>query len=101
MKTSIGIRLDDEFIEKLEELGKEENLDRSTMIRKFLEMGYRDYLKKKASEGYIKGELSISGAADMAKITVWDMMKYLVDQGYRSSYSSRDMMEEMELLEDR
>ncbi len=48
----------------------------------------------------MKGELSISGAADMAKITVWDMMNYLVDEGYRSDYSARDMMEEIELLED-
>ncbi len=99
MKTSIGIRLDDEFIEALEELGKEENLDRSTILRKFLEMGYRDYLKKKAAESYMKGELSISGAADTAKITVWEMMNYLVDEGYRSDYSGTDMMEEIELLE--
>ena len=47
----------------------------------------------------MKGELSISGAADMAKITVWDMMNYLVDEGYRSDYSSTDTMEELELLE--
>ena len=99
MKTSIGIRLDEEFIEKIDEMGKEEKLDRSTMIRRFLEAGYRDHLKRNAAKGYIKGELTISGAANAANITVWEMMIYLVNEGYTSEYSSKDLKGEIELLE--
>ncbi len=99
MKTSIGIRLDEDFIGKLEEMGQQESLDRSTMIRKLLERGYRDYLKEKAAEGYRRGELTMSGAADMAGITVWEMEKYLIDRGYKSEYSIKDLKEESGLLE--
>ncbi len=56
-------------------------------------------LKKKAAEGYMMGDLSISGAADMVTITVWEMMNFLMDEGYESDYSGRDMMEEFEMLE--
>ncbi len=99
MKASIGIRLDEKIIKKLEDVGEEENLDRSTMIRKFLEKGYKDYLKEKAADKYKKGKLTISGAAELADLTIWEMEKYLVDEGYVSDYSMKDMVEELKLLD--
>lgn len=99
MKASIGIRLDEELIKKLEDVGDEENLDRSTIIRKFLEKGYKEYLKEKAAGKYKSSELSISGAADMAGLTIWEMEKYLVEEGYVSDYSMKDLMEEIKVLD--
>ncbi len=100
MKTSIGVRLDKEFIEKLESTGEEENLDRSTIIRKFLQKGYRAYMKEKAADKYRKGEITISKAAEMADITVWEMEKFLVEEGYVSKYSIEDLMTEVEKMGD-
>ncbi len=100
MKTSIGVRLDKEFIEKLEATGEEENLDRSTMIRKFLQKGYQAYMKEKAADKYRSGEVTISKAAEMADITVWEMEKYLMEEGYVSEYSIEDLMTEVEKMGD-
>lgn len=69
------------------------------MVRKFLERGYKDYLKEKAADKYKKGDLTISGAAELAGLTIWDMEKYLVEEGYVSDYSMKDMTEELELLD--
>ncbi len=74
----------EEFIEKLESIGEDEKLDRSTMIRKLLEKGYREYLKEKTAE--------------IAEITIWDMERYLIERGYISEYSAKDLMDELENL---
>ncbi|MFP4050708.1 MAG: UPF0175 family protein [Thermoplasmata archaeon] len=98
MKSSIGVRLDEEFIKKLESIGEDEKLDRSTIIRKLLEKGYREYLKEKAAEKYRSEEVTISKAAEIAETTIWDMERYLVENGYVSEYSAKDLMDELENL---
>ncbi len=98
MKSSIGVRIDEDFIEKLESIGEEEQLDRSTMIRKLLEKGYRQYLKEKAADRYRRGEVTISKAAEIAEMTIWEMERYLVEEGYVSEYSAKDLMDELETL---
>jgi len=98
MAEAIGIRLDKDLLKKIEKLSKEEVLDRSSTIRKLVHLGYQDIIKKKAAQNYIQGKLTISEAAHRAEITIWEMEEYLVEQGYKSSYSIEDLEKEMELL---
>lgn len=94
MPKSVGIRMDEDLIKKLDRLASQENLDRSTIVRKLLKEGYGDYLKKRAAERYKKGRITISKAAEVAGITVWEMEKFLVEEGYKSSYSIEDLKKE-------
>ena len=98
MAEAIGIRLDKEFLKKIEKLGKEEVLDRSSTIRKLVHLGYKNLIKKKAAQDYIQGKITISEAAHKAEITIWEMKQYLVEEGYKSSYSIEDLDKEMKLL---
>jgi len=98
MNEAIGVRFDNVFLKKIEKLSKEELLDRSSTIRKLVYLGYRDFIKKKVAEDYKKGKITISKAANRAEMTVWEMEKYLVEQGYKSDYSIEDLNEELELI---
>lgn len=95
---AVGIRLDGKMLDKIETLGKEENLDRSTAVRMLLDEGFKNYVKRKAAENYRAGRTTISGAAKKAGITIWEMEQYLVSQGYRSQYSTEEMQEEFRML---
>lgn len=95
MGEAIGIRLDESFLKKIEELSKEEVLNRSSTIRKLVYMGYISLIKKKSAEDYIKGKITISEAAHRAEISIWEMEKYLVEQGYKSEYSIEDLNKEL------
>ena len=55
-------------------------------------------IKKKASQDYIRGKITISEAAHKAEMTIWEMEHYLIEQGYKSSYSLEDLDREMKLL---
>ncbi len=98
MDKSIGIRMDKDFLEKIEKLSKEEISDRSSIIRKLAYLGYKDLIKKKAAEDYMKGKITISEAAKRAEVTIWEIENYLVENGFKSSYSIEDLDNEIKLL---
>ena len=95
MAEAIGIRLERGFLKKIERLSKEEFLDRSSTIRKLVLIGYGDLMKKKAAEDYKEGKTTLSEAARKAEITLWEMEKYLVEHGYKSSYSIEELENEV------
>ena len=94
---AIGVRVEREFLKKIEKLGKEESMDRSTSIRVLLEEGYRSRMKKKAVEKYREGKTTMSGAAAMAGLSIWDFEQYLIANGYRSQYSVEDLKQELDI----
>lgn len=98
MKKPIGIRLDEDFLKKVERLSEEENLGRSTVLRKLLEKGYKAYMKKKAAEKYKEGSITLSKAAKLANVTLWSFEQYLVQHGYKSDYSIKDLERELSNL---
>lgn len=96
---SIGIRLPEKLLKLLEEKAEEENLDRSTAIRQMIARGLEEYRKEKAAKLYREGKTSISGAAKMAGLTVREMVEYLIEKGYRSSYTYEDLKKEISILD--
>jgi len=95
---AIGIRLPKDVLSRIEKLSKEEHEDRSTIIRKLVMLGYSDVVKEKAAEKYRSGRLTLSEAAHQAGLTLWEMERYLVEHGYKSSYSVEDLEREAQLL---
>ena len=95
MTEAIGVRFDNDMLKKIERLSKDEVLDRSTTIRKLVTLGYLNLIKKKAAQEYMQEKITISEAANKAEITIWDMEQYLVEQGFKSSYSIEDMEQEL------
>ena len=98
MAEAIGIRIDEDFLNKIDKLGKEEGVDRSTIIREMINLGYKDFIMDRLSKSYIEGKVTLSQAAKLAEVTIWEMEKYLVDKGFKSSYSIDDLEKELEIL---
>ncbi len=55
--------------------------------------------KEKAAKLYSEGKISISGAAEIAKLTIPEMADYLVCKGFKSEYSVDDFRRGATLLE--
>lgn len=51
-----------------------------------------------SAEEYIRGKITLSEAASQTEITIWDMEQYLIENGYKSSYSIEDLDKELKLL---
>lgn len=98
MNDIVAIRMDLDLLKKIDQLGKEEVADRSTLLRKFILRGYQETLKERAAEKYKEGKITFSEAAHRAGLSYWDMEQYLVGKGFRSEYSLDDLEEEINLL---
>lgn len=98
MSDAIGIRWDKDFLDKVDKLSEDEVSDRSTIIRKLAYTGYKELMKKKSCEKYKQGKITISEAARLAELTIWELEKYLVEQGYKSEYSIEDLKREIEMI---
>lgn len=98
MTQPIGIRIPEDILKEIDKYSKKETNDRSTIIRKFLLIGFSLYKKQNSAEDYIKGKITLSKAASDSGITIHEMEKFLVDNGYKSDYSIEDLEEEMRLL---
>ena len=98
MPDVVAIRIESQFLKILDELGKEESADRSTIIRQLIKKGYKEVVKEKAAKDYIEEKITISEAAHNAKITIFEMERYLIEKGFKSDYSIEDIEREMDLL---
>lgn len=77
---TLSARIPDELEAELESFIEEENLDRSTAVRKLLTEGLGDWRKEKALKKLEAGETTLSGAATIAEMNVWDFAALAKDR---------------------
>jgi len=99
MEKAIGVRLPEDVLKRIEKLSEEEVTDRSTTIRKLIMLGYQDLMKRRSAEEYLRGSITFSEAAHRAGLTLWEMEKYLVERGFKSSYSIDDLQKEIKIMQ--
>jgi predicted HTH domain antitoxin len=64
-------------VERLNRISKEEGIDRSTALRKVLDIGLKEYRRERALDRYRKGKISIGKAAEEAGVSVFEMFDIL------------------------
>jgi predicted HTH domain antitoxin len=69
---TISSRIPDELEDDLQSYIEEENLDKSTAVRKLLTEKLDEWRKEKALEKLEAGETTLSGAAAIAEMNVWE-----------------------------
>ncbi|MBA5941812.1 MAG: UPF0175 family protein [Methanophagales archaeon] len=65
---------------------------------RFILEGIREYKRERAARLYKERRVSIDGAAELAGLTVREMVNYLIRKGYKSNYSYDDLEKEMALF---
>jgi predicted HTH domain antitoxin len=76
---TISARVPDELETELESYLDEENLDRSTAVRKLLAEGLEDWRRQQALDKLSEGSITFSKAAELAEMTVWDFAQLADD----------------------
>jgi predicted HTH domain antitoxin len=76
---TISARVPDELESELESYLEDENLDRSTAVRKLLAEGLDDWRRQQALQQLSEGAVTFSAAADIAGMSVWDFAQLAAD----------------------
>lgn len=77
---TISARVPDELEAELDAYLEDENLDRSTAVRKLLSEGLEDWRREQALNQLAAGSISFSKAADLAGMSVWDFAQLAKDR---------------------
>jgi predicted HTH domain antitoxin len=87
---TVSTRLDENEIQKLNEIANEEHLDRSALIRKFLLDQVKLHEMARSAEHYRKGVASLQEAATMAGVSLYDMMDFVEKEKIRPPVQSTE-----------
>ena len=90
MTKQMNLRLDEDLIKEFEELAKEENLDRSALVRKILLEGLHQERLNFALQKYMLKEISIERAAEIAKISIHEIILKMSQLGINSNLTLDD-----------
>ncbi|KPV62167.1 MAG: hypothetical protein AOA65_2059 [Candidatus Bathyarchaeota archaeon BA1] len=90
-----SILLPQNYLKEIDSIAKDQGLDRATLIRQLLITGIKEYKVKLATELYRNEKISLGKAAEIADISIWEMMDILREQKIPSAYRISDAREEI------
>ena len=86
----MNLRLDEDLIKEFEELAEEENLDRSSLVRKILIEGLQQERLNIAIQKYTLKEISIERGAEIAKLSMHEFIQKLTQLGIPTNLTVED-----------
>ncbi len=69
----LAVRVPVELDKEISEIIKKEKLDKATVVRNLLETGITEWRKQTALELLSKGKATFAEAADIAKLSLWEL----------------------------
>ena len=94
----ISARLSKKRIKLIEKIAREEKVDKSTILDRALERYTKEWTLQKAVELYKDGAITLSRAAEIAGISVWEMIAVLEKRKIILQYDIEDLEEDLKTL---
>lgn len=100
MKSSevISARVSKERVKVVEEIAREEKVDKSTILDRALEHYAKEWRLRKALESYREGLVTLSRAAEIAGVSVWEMVDVLAEKKILSQYDVEEFEEDLKVI---
>lgn len=96
MKTmTLSLRLNADEVKLLDEAANQDGLDRSSLLKRLLRRGYADYRYETACTAYRRGEVTLSRAAEMAGMSLYDLLTRFPANGLQLNLTTDDLRREL------
>ena len=95
---TLSTRLAEEEARKIDELAGQLGLDRGALLKQLIRKGYRDVQVETALSAYRQGTISLSRAAEMAELSLRDILLRLPEESIELNYSVADLSRDLEDL---
>ncbi len=100
MKTQlISARFGIDEARTLEEIANEEKTDKTTALRKIFNMGTKQYNLESAIRKYAAGKISTGKAAEVAGVSLWEIMDELKARNITNPMTKEEHIEGLKNLE--
>ncbi len=95
MTTTISTRLPRKEAKEIERFAKEEDLDKSTFVKRLLHKSLKEYKVEYAFKLYKEGKVSLWKAAELADKSLWDMIELMEKYDVYLNYDMDDLREDL------
>jgi predicted HTH domain antitoxin len=95
---TVSLRLPESEVSRLESTAQAMGVDRSTLLRWAVRRGASALLLERACDAYRRGEVTLSRAAEIAGLSVRDMILRLRDQDVVLNYGPEDLAADLQPL---
>ncbi len=92
-------QLPDDMDKNIEEIAKIEKLDKSSVIKRFLNKGIVQWKEEFALKMYQEGKFSLGKAAQGASMTIWTFLDKLAEKRISLNYSIEDLKNDIETID--
>jgi predicted HTH domain antitoxin len=92
-------RIEEDLAKVIDEISKEEGMDRSTVIRRFLMKAAKEYLIEKSLEEYEQGKVTLWQAAKKCSMSIWEMIVEAKKREIHVPYSLEEFKEDLKGLQ--
>ena len=96
MMKNISVRLTEEFVKEAQKLAELEMVDKSIIIREALEKGFEEIRLEAALDIFRKGKASTSEAAEIAGLSIGEMMDEIIKRGLKPNITKEDLKGSLE-----
>jgi len=95
---NVTTRMSDTELDLVARLAEAKGESRSDAIRQAIRQGAREELIRVALQRYQDGEIGMRGAAELAELTIAEMMAEANDRGVLSNYDEADLADDVDTL---
>jgi predicted HTH domain antitoxin len=95
----LSIRIPQSLLEELERIATEEQVDRTSVARKLLTESINRWRLEHALRLYQQGQITKERAAEMAGVSIYDILDELRQRGTVAQYSLEELREDLALLQ--
>jgi len=95
---TLSARLAREEARKIDELAAELGLDRGSLLKQLIRKGYRDIQIERALDAYRHGTITLSRAAEIAGLSLRDILLRLPEESIELNYDLRELQRDMKEL---
>ena len=93
---TLSMRVTKPEIQQLEKMAEDVGLDRASFMKQAFRRGCADIVLERACLEYRHGDISLSRAAEMARISLREMQLRLVQEATELNYDVRDLLKDLE-----
>ena len=96
---TVSTRLEEDELRQLERMAASSDLDRATLVRSLLRRGMREMRMERAVEAYRAETVTLSRAAEMAEVNIWDFLACMPDRDLELHYGVDDLEADLALAD--
>ena len=93
---TLSTRLAKEEARKIDELAASLGLDRAAVLKQLIRKGLKEIQIERALDGYRRGMITLSRAAEIAELTLRDILLRLPEESVDLNYDVRELYRDLE-----